>query len=67
MVQYAVTQKSGEWTVFRDGSELAHGMSRSAAIEVAEALAFQAEESGEDVELLIQDYVGLLGERHSGG
>jgi len=67
MVQFAVTLKDGEWTVFKDGEPIARGMSRSAAIEQAEALAFEAEEAGEDVELLVQDYTGSLGQRRSGG
>jgi hypothetical protein len=67
MVQFAVTLKNGEWTVFKDGAAVASGMSRSKAIEQAEALAFGAEEAGEDVELLIQDYTGHLGARRSGG
>jgi hypothetical protein len=67
MVQYAVTLKDGEWTVFKDGEVLLAGMSRSKAIQEAESLAFAAEEAGEDVELLIQDYTGRLGARRSGG
>ncbi len=67
MVQYAVTLKSGDWTVFKDGEPLASNLSRSAAVEMAEALAFEAEESGEAVELLVQGYTGELGHKHSGG
>lgn len=67
MVQYAVTLKEGDWTVFRDGEPLARGMSRSAAVEMAEGLAFDAEERGEKVELLIQEYTGELGRKVSGG
>ena len=67
MVQYAVTLKEGDWTVFRDGEPLARGMSRSAAVEIAEGLAFEAEERGEKVELLIQEYTGELGRKVSGG
>ena len=67
MVQYAVTLKEGDWTVFRDGQPMAHGMSRSAAVEMAETLAFEAEERGESVELLIQAYTGELGRKLSGG
>jgi hypothetical protein len=66
MVQYAVTLKEGDWTVFRDGKPVAHGMSRSAAVEMAEGLAFEAEERGETVELLIQHYTGELGRKISG-
>ena len=67
MVRYAVTLKDGEWTVFKDGEVVSAGMSRSKAIQEAESLAFAAEEAGEDVELLIQDYTGRLGARRSGG
>ncbi len=67
MVQFAVAMKNREWTVFRDGAPIANGMSRSRAIVAAEALAFEAEAAGEDVELLIQDYVGHLARRSSGG
>lgn len=66
MLQYAVTLKNGEWTVFQDGKPIATGLSRSAAIETAERLAFIAEEHG-PVELLIQDYTGELKERRSFG
>lgn len=65
MIQYAVTLKDGDWTVFRDGEQLAHGMSRSAAVRMAEGLAFDAEEEGHTVELLIQDYTGELAHRVS--
>ena len=67
MVQYAVTLKDGDWTVFRDGEALEHGMSRSAAIQMAKDLAFEAEERGDTVELLIQGYYGEMSRRLSGG
>jgi hypothetical protein len=67
MVRYAVTLKDAEWTVFKDGEPLTRGMSRSEAIAHAENLAFQAEDDGEDVELLVQDYTGELRARYSGG
>ncbi len=67
MVQYAVTLKQGDWTVFKDGEAIAAGMSRSAAVELAEGFAFDAEERGESVELLIQDYTGSLSHKVSGG
>ena len=67
MVQYAVTLKEGDWTVFKDGAPVASGMSRSAAVEMVEGLAFDAEERGEEVELLIQDYTGELAHKVSGG
>ena len=67
MVQYAVTLKDGDWTVFCDGKATEHGMTRSAAIQMAKDLAFEAEERGETVELLIQGYYGDLSRRLSGG
>ena len=67
MVQYAVTLKDGDWTVFRDGSPLEYGMSRSAAIQMAKDLAFEAEERGDPVELLIQGYYGEMSRRLTGG
>jgi hypothetical protein len=67
MVQFAVTLKDSEWSVFRDGVRIEWGMSRSRAIERAEALAFAAEDAGEDVDLIVQSYTGELTERHSGG
>jgi hypothetical protein len=67
MIQYAVTLKDGDWTVFKDGRPVASNLSRSAAVEMAETLAFQAEEDGQKVELLIQDYIGSLGRKVSGG
>ena len=65
MVQYAVTLKQGDWTVFKDGEAIASDMSRSAAVEMAEGLAFEDEERGEPVELLIQDYTGELAHKVS--
>jgi hypothetical protein len=65
MVQYAVTLKDGDWTVFKDGEPLASNLSRSAAVEMAESLAFDAEEDGQPVELLIQGYTGELGRKIS--
>ncbi len=66
MVQYAVTLKQGDWTVFKDGEAIASDMSRSAAVEMAQGLAFEDEERGEPVELLIQDYTGELAHKVSG-
>jgi hypothetical protein len=60
LVQFAVTLKDGEWTVFKDGEVLTNGMSRSRAIEEAERLAYAAAGAGEQVELLVQDYIGQL-------
>jgi hypothetical protein len=65
-VQLAVIKKDGDWAVFRNGEILQQGGSRSACIEAAEALAFDAEERGERVELVIQDYLGELKTRVSG-
>lgn len=67
MVQYAVTKKSGEWTVFRDAEPILSGVTRSAAIEHAKSLAYDAEERGEDVEVLIQGYHGQLDRKVTGG
>ena len=67
MLQYAVTLKEGRWTVFKNGEPIASDMSRSAAVEMAEGLAFEDEEAGQPVELLIQDYTGELAHRVSGG
>ena len=67
MVQYAVTMKDGDWTVFKDGQTPERGMSRSAAIQMAKALAFEAEERGDTVELLIQGYYGEMSRRLTGG
>jgi hypothetical protein len=65
-VQLAVIKKDGEWSVFRNGEVLESGGSRSACIESAESIAFDAEERGEAVELVIQDYLGELKTRYSG-
>jgi hypothetical protein len=67
MVQYAVTLKDGDWTVFKDGAPLQRGLTRSAAIQKAKDLAFEAEERGDTVELLIQGYYGDMSRRLSGG
>ena len=67
MVQYAVTLKDGDWTVFKDGQPLERGLTRSAAIQMAKDLAFEAEERGDNVELLIQGYYGELSRRVTGG
>ena len=65
-MQLAVIQKDGEWAVLRDGDVVHRGGPRSACIEAAEALAFEAEEGGVRVELVIQDYLGELKTRVSG-
>lgn len=66
MVQFAVTLKDGSWTVFRDGVAVETDMSRSSAVQMAKDLAFEAEEQGQPVELLIQGYYGDLSRRLSG-
>jgi hypothetical protein len=65
MIQFAVTKKDGEWTVFRDGEVVVSGMSRSRAVEQAETLAHDAADAGEATELLVQDYIGELTTRHT--
>jgi len=65
-VQLAVIKKDGEWSIFQNGEMLLSGRSRSACIEAAETIAFEAEERGESVELVIQDYLGELKTRYSG-
>ena len=67
MVQFAVTLKGGDWTVYNDGQPVAGDLSRSAAVQMAKDLAFEAEERGETVELLIQGYYGELSRRLTGG
>ena len=67
MVQYAVTLKDGDWTVFKDGSAVEHELTRSAAIQMAKIMAFEAEERGETVELLIQGYYGDMSRKLTGG
>jgi hypothetical protein len=67
MVQYAVTLKDGDWTVFADGEPKARGLTRSSAIQMAKDMAFAAEARGDSVELLIQGYYGDVSRRLSGG
>ncbi|MDB5418470.1 MAG: hypothetical protein JWP50_1889 [Phenylobacterium sp.] len=67
MVQYAVTLKDSDWTVFKDGEAIERGLTRSAAIQMARDLAFEAEDRGDTVELLIQGYYGDLSRRLTGG
>ena len=66
MVQFAVTMKEREWTVFQDGKVLVGDLTRSAAIEMAQGLAFAAEARGDQVELLVQDYFGKLARKVTG-
>jgi hypothetical protein len=66
LVQYAVTLKDAEWTVFKDGQVVACGMSRSRAIEQAQQLAQEAIDAQENVELVIQGYTGELSGRRTG-
>jgi hypothetical protein len=67
MVQYAVTLKDGDWTVFCDGEPKTRGLTRSSAIRIAMDLAFAAEERGEAVEMLIQGYYGDMSRKLTGG
>ena len=67
MVQYAVTLKDGDWTVFKDGQPIERDLTRSAAIQMAKIMAFEAEERGESVELLIQGYYGEMSRKVTGG
>lgn len=67
MVQYAVARKGGDWTVFCDGEVIANDLTRSAAIQMAKDLAFEAEERGDNVELLIQGYYGEMSRKLTGG
>lgn len=66
MIQYAVTRKGQDWAVFQGGEAIAQGLSRSAAIEMAQRLVFEAEGRGEAVEFLTQGYYGDLSRRFSG-
>ena len=66
MVQYAVTLKDGDWTVFKDGQAIERDLTRSAAIQMAKNMAFEAEERGETVELLIQGYYGEMARKLTG-
>ena len=67
MVQYAVTLKDGDWTVFKDGKAIEQDLTRSAAIQIAKIMAFEAEERGETVELLVQGYYGDVATKVTGG
>jgi galactokinase len=67
MVQYAVAKKGADWIVFADGHPIEGGLSRSAAIQMAKIMAFEAEERGDAVELLIQGYYGDLSRKLTGG
>jgi hypothetical protein len=67
MVQFAVALKDGDWTIFQDGVAVERDLTRSAAIQLAKILAFEAEERGEPVELLIQGYYGDLSRKLTGG
>jgi hypothetical protein len=66
MVQFAVAKKDGDWTVFNDGRPVAQDLTRSAAVQLAKDMAFEAEERGETVELLIQGYYGELSRKVTG-
>jgi hypothetical protein len=66
VIQYAVTKKNGEWSVFREGLVIATDMTRSAAVEMAQALARQEAEAGAEVLVLTSDYYGRLEPRYLG-
>lgn len=66
MIQYAVTRKDRDWSVFRDGEALTGHLSRSAAIQMAKDLAFEAETRGDAVEVLIQGYYGEMDRKFTG-
>jgi hypothetical protein len=66
MIQIAVIVQSGEWKIRRDGDVVGSGVTRSAAIELATALAKLASEEGHQVELLIQELAGGLTQRYLG-
>jgi hypothetical protein len=66
MIQIAVIQQAGEWRISRDGQVMGTGVTRSAAIELAQGLAFQAAEGGQQVELLVQGLSGELAQRYLG-
>jgi hypothetical protein len=65
MIQLAVIQRGPDWAVMRDGALVQDGLSRSQAIRIVDALAFDLEETCE-VEVLVQDYSGELHGRYSG-
>lgn len=65
MIQLAVIMKEQEWTLFENAEPVRVFLTRSAAIEAAEARAFELEEGAEGVELVIQDYHGGLTEKRS--
>jgi hypothetical protein len=67
MVQYAVARMGADWQVYADGQPVEQGLSRSAAIQMAKIMAFEAEERGDAVELLIQGYYGDLSRKLTGG
>ena len=65
-MQITVMLMGGTWNVLQDAIVLGSGVTRSAAIQIAHALRFQAEAQGDDVELVIQDLIGSLNTRYSG-
>ncbi len=62
-MQFAVAMKNREWAIFRDGEVLRWGISRSRAIEEAASRARDALKTEEEVEFLVQDYIGELTRR----
>jgi hypothetical protein len=67
VTQIAVVLKDGVWTIIRDGTVLGSGITRSAALELAHGLRFQAEEQGAEVEFVVHEASGELKTRFSGG
>jgi hypothetical protein len=65
-MQIAVLLKDRAWIVLRDGGILATAVTRSAALDLAHALRFQAEAEGRQVEFVAQDPRGELKTRWSG-
>jgi hypothetical protein len=65
-MQIAVLLKDGAWIILRDSAVLATAVTRSAALDLAHALRFQAESEGHQVEFVAQDPRGELKTRWSG-
>lgn len=66
MLQIAVIVQDSVWVIRRDGEVLGSGVTRSSAIELAKALAYQPAAEGSQVELLIQELAGGLTQRYLG-
>jgi hypothetical protein len=52
-----VRERAGGWVVLRDNIELGCGVTRSAAVEIADALQLQSEARGDRAEVIVH---GLL-------